>query len=118
MNNRLYLSLILISLIATVGAILTLVPAGGASWENVLGYRSLCTFAPAATLYCAFVAGTTCLFRASLVKRRAMYGKPTVRRIPVIVMSVILALAVASTVWFVRVDSQYPDGTTSATAEA
>ena len=109
-----YVALLLISLLAAVGAVLTLIPASGASYENVLRYKSLCTFAPAATLFCSFIAGASCVVRASLLKRRALYGRPVFKTIPLIVLAGILVLAILSSVWFVRIDARYPDGATSA----
>lgn len=116
MNARNYAILLVVSVVATVGGILTLIPAAGASYPNVLGYRSLCTFAPAATLYCFAIAGASCVIRASLVKRKALYGKPIVKPAAVAVVGAVLVLAVASTVWFVAVKSSYPDGQSAPTA--
>ena len=50
----------------TLAAVLTLVPSPAASWENVLGYKSLCTFTPIATAVCVLLAGATCAIRARL----------------------------------------------------
>jgi hypothetical protein len=49
--------------LATIG---TMIPWPAASWENILGYRSLCTFAPIATAICAMLAGSTCVVRSRL----------------------------------------------------
>ncbi len=113
-----YGALIALSFIATIGGMLTLAPNAAASYPNVLGYRSLCTFAPAATLFCFAIAGISCVLRASLIKRRAMVGKPVFRAPAVAAVATILALAVAATAWFASVTSQYTDGpdtTTTAT---
>ena len=115
LNIKAYIALLLVSMVAGVGGVLTLIPAAGATYENLLGYRSLCTFAPAASLFCFFIAGTSCVIRASFVKRKATFGTPVVRKGPVIVVAFVLVLAIASTGWFIAVDSQYQDGTTSAT---
>ena len=115
LNAGAYIGFLALTIVGAVGGILTLIPAAGATYENVLGYRSLCTFAPAATLFCFFVAGTSCVLRASFVKRKAQFGKPVVRAAPVIVVVAVLLLALASTGWFIAVDSRYPEGTTSAT---
>lgn len=71
MNKTAYAILLGLSIIATVGGILTLIPNPGATYPNILGYRSLCTYAPAATVYCFLIAGLSCFARASFVKRRA-----------------------------------------------
>jgi len=115
MNTRTYAVLFALSVIATVGGVLTLVPASGASYPNVLGYRSLCTFAPAATLFCFVVAGASCVLRASLVKRRALYGKPVFRRGAFVLVSAFLVLALASTGWFAVEKGRYTDADTTAT---
>ena len=113
-----YGALIALSFLATIGGILTLIPNAAASYPNILGYRSLCTFTPAATFFCFGIAGTSCVVRASLVKRAAMAGKPVFRKPAVAVVAIILALGIASTVWFVSVKSQYtaaPETITGAT---
>ena len=66
-----YAALLGISALATLGSVLTLVPNPGASWPNVIGYKSLCTFAPGATFGCALAAAIACVLRARLVKRSA-----------------------------------------------
>jgi hypothetical protein len=60
----LYAPLLGLSVLFAAAAIGTLLPWPGASWENILGYRSLCTFAPIATALCALLAGATCAIRA------------------------------------------------------
>ena len=119
MNQRLYGILLLFSVLCGIGGLLTLMPSAGASWPNVLGYSSLCTFAPAASLYCFAIAGFTCVMRASLVKRAAYNsGKPVFRIAPILVVVVVLGLAIASNIWVGRVNASYTDGTTSATEES
>jgi hypothetical protein len=115
MNMKAYALLLLLSLAAAAGGVLTLLPAAGASYENVLGYRSLCTFAPAATLFCFGIAGATCVLRASLVKRRAQFGRPVFKAAPIAVVSILLILGFAATGWFISEKRQYIDGSTAAT---
>jgi ABC-type Fe3+-siderophore transport system permease subunit len=64
-----YPALLVISSLAALGAVLTLIPNPGASWPNILGYKSICTFAPGATFGCALVAAITCTIRARLIRR-------------------------------------------------
>jgi hypothetical protein len=117
MNTKLYGILLVVTITLAVGGILTLIPAPNASFPNVLGYRSLCTFAPAATLFCLLGAGITCVLRASLVKRASYAGgKPVFKAAPITVLVVVLGLAIASTVWFVDVKSQYTDATSAVTS--
>jgi len=110
MNTKAYASLLALSLVATVGGVLTLIPFSGATYENVLGYRSLCTFAPAATLYCFAIAGASCIVRASFVKRRFQFGKTVFRRRAIVVVAAFLVLGLAATGWFVVVKREYTDG--------
>jgi len=63
-----YSVLLMISALWMIGGFLTLLPNGAASKPNILGYFSLCTFAPAATLFCFAGAAVTCLLRALLFK--------------------------------------------------
>ncbi len=66
-----YGALLALSSVATVAALLTLVPNPGASWPCVLGYKALCTFTPASTFACALVAAFACTARTRLVKKSA-----------------------------------------------
>jgi hypothetical protein len=117
-NTKSYGILLIVTVALAIGGVLTLVPASGASFENVMGYRSLCTFAPAATLYCFAAAGITCVLRASLVKRAAYNGgKPVFRVAPVVAVLIVLCLALVSHLWFSSVKSTYADGITAVTAQ-
>ena len=118
MNYRLYRILLLCSFIAALGGILTLLPWSGASYPNLLGYRSLCTFAPAGSLYCFFIAGLICTIRASFIKRKGRENGKRLRPLPVIILVLVLGLAAASTFWFVSVKSRYADSKTGATDTA
>ncbi len=89
-NPAAYRALLALSGLFTLGAVLTLVPNPGASWENVLGYKSLCTFAPIATAVCAFLAGTTCVVRARRFGPRA--GEKRSAAAPLIVAAVLAAV--------------------------
>ena len=46
------------TVILAVGAVATLIPYSGASKDNVMGYKSLCTFAPVSTVIMLFIANT------------------------------------------------------------
>ena len=118
-GNAAYGTLLLVSVLAAAAGIASLVPAAGASYPNILGYRSLCTFAPAASLYCFLVAGITCTIRATLIKRRKLYGKPVVNKGAIVVLAVVLAAAIGLTAWFVVEKRSYTqaDTTTAATEE-
>lgn len=70
-NPGAYGALLGLSGLFAAAAVATLFPNPTASWENVLGYKSLCTFAPIATAICCILAGATCVIRARLFGPRA-----------------------------------------------
>jgi hypothetical protein len=105
-----YAVLLGVSSFATLGAVLTLVPDPGASWPNILGYRSLCTFAPGATFGCALIAAAACTIRARLVKRS--YGPAFVPAAVFLVLAA--ALAVSTFVWAGEKAKFTGDATTAA----
>lgn len=106
-----YVPLLGISALAALGAVLTLVPSPGASWPNILGYKSLCTFAPAATFACALVAAAVCTFRARFVKRSA-----APRFVPIAVIALLaLGFAVSTFLWAGEKAKYSPSGTDAVT---
>lgn len=66
-----YWGLLALSLAFSILALVTLLPNPGAAKPNVLGYRSICSFAPAATALCGVLAGITCTVRNRRFSRRA-----------------------------------------------
>ncbi len=119
-STVLYRMLLGISLVSTLGGLLTLIPSPGASYPNILGYRSLCTFAPAATLFCFLIAGISCFVRSTWVKdgyKTFREGLQSHRR-SLLPLVFLLLLALGSTYWFSAVKSQYPDGGSSASVTA
>jgi len=121
MNSPVYKALLALSAILALAGLATLLPNPGASWPNVMGYRSLCTFAPAGTLYCFFLAGLTCFFRASLVKEREGSAASRLKKHgkALAVLAAILILAFTATAWHLTVKSAYPgpDAGSAASAE-
>ncbi|MFP4362796.1 MAG: hypothetical protein ACLFR1_02880 [Spirochaetia bacterium] len=117
MHKPLYKVLFAITVLATLGGLLTLIPWPAASWPNIMGYSSLCTFAPAATLYCFLIAGISCFLRAAFVKesKGTAIEKLQKHLHAVVPLAVILVLALGSTVWFVNVKVQYTDAGSAAT---
>jgi len=102
-----YWALFALSLAFGVITLVTLVPNGAASKPNVLGYRSVCSFAPAATALCGLLAGITCTLRNRMVSRRAssMRYRPVV--IPAGVGFILLALAAAFGIRFGVAQSRF-----------
>jgi len=95
-----YKGLLILSFALSVAAVLTLLPKSNASYPNLLGYKSICTFTPIATLLCGFLAGLTCTVRARLVSPRPRAGKSPA--IPFLVLLVLLVASLAFVPSYVR----------------
>mgnify|MGYP003563464113 CR=1 FL=1 len=108
----------LFTILATIGGILTLIPWAGASYPNVLGYKSLCTFAPTATLACFFLAGLSCFLRATFLKETEGSLREKFRRHAhsLAPLGLLLVLFIASMIWFLAVKAQYIDAGSAASA--
>jgi uncharacterized protein with FMN-binding domain len=91
-----YWALLGLSLAFSILAGITLLPNPAASKPNVLGYRSICSFAPAATLLCGVLAGLTCTVR----NRRFSRGASSARYRPLIVPVGVGALLLAGALVF------------------
>lgn len=117
MKTLSYKLLLGLTVLFTLGAVLTLIPYAGASYPNVFGYYSLCTYSPAATLYCLFAAGTVCFIRSTFIKDQEGSSKDKFKRHShsLAALVLVLILAVSSSVWFSRVKAQYIDDTAAAT---
>ena len=90
-----YGPLLALSGLFALGAIVTLIPNPGASWPNIMGYLSVCTFAPGASFACALLAAVTCTIRARLVRKI-----PSPVFIPVAAIAALgIALAVSTAAW-------------------
>lgn len=93
--GRVYRPLLALSALFSLGAIITLLPNPKASWPNILGYSSICTFAPGATFACALLASLTCSMRARFVKRA-----PSPLFVRIFAVAVLgIGLAVSTIVW-------------------
>ena len=71
MRIFMYRLMLVFTILSTIGGVLTLVPAASATYPNMIGYRSLCTFTPAATFACLLIAGLSCFIRAAFIKDRS-----------------------------------------------
>jgi uncharacterized protein with FMN-binding domain len=102
-----YIALLALTIVLTILAMVTLLPSPAASKPNVLGYRSVCSFAPAASAVCGLAAGITCTLRNRLVSRkraRTRYAPPFA---PIGVSLVLVVFAVVFGVRFGRIQSRY-----------
>jgi len=55
--------LMVLTIVFTVVAILTIIPDSSASKVSMLGYRAHCSFTPIGTIICVVLAGITCSIR-------------------------------------------------------
>lgn len=107
-----YTALLALSGLFALGAILTLLPFPGAPWPNIMGYSSLCPFAPGATFGCALLAALTCTIRARLVRRI-----PSPVFVPAAAILVLAAgLAVTTVLWSAEKAKYVTDTASSASA--
>lgn len=102
-----YAALLGVSLLCSIAAVLTLIPSAGASKPNVLGYRSLCTFAPAATALCGLAAGITCVLRNRLVSARRASTRFQPPFVAIVVLGGLITLAVVFGVRYGRAETRF-----------
>jgi uncharacterized protein with FMN-binding domain len=101
-ESKSYYALLGLTIVLSLLAIVTMIPNPGASKPNVLGYRSVCSFAPAASALCGLLAGLTCTVR----NRRFSRNASAARYRPVFVPAgVVLLLAVMAIVFGIRFGS-------------
>ncbi len=112
MNERqpaAYYALIGLSLAFSVLAVVTLLPNPAASKPNVLGYRSVCTFAPAATALCGILAGITCILRNRLVSVRKAATRFQPPFVAVLVLGALVAAAAVFGARFSAAQAHFED---------
>ena len=102
-----YHALLALTIALTVLTVVTLLPNPRASKPNVLGYRSVCSFAPAASALCGLLAGLTCTLRNRLVSRKAAGARYAPPIAPAAAAAVLMALAVVFGVRFGRAQSRF-----------
>jgi hypothetical protein len=114
-----YKIMLLVTILATIGGIITLIPSSFASYPNIIGYKSVCTFAPAATFFCFAIAGTSCFIRSTFIKDQSgskmeRFKRHSIRYIPVLVLLIIGSFF---TFKYAEIKAPYLDGTASASYE-
>lgn len=102
-----YRALLGLSLLFSILAVVTLLPNPGASKPNVLGYRSVCSFAPAATALCGLLAGITCTVRNRVFSRRAASARYSPFIVPAAVGLLLSGIALVSGLRFAAVQSRF-----------
>jgi uncharacterized protein with FMN-binding domain len=101
-QTRVYYLLLALTITLSVLAVVTLLPSRGASKPNVLGYRSVCPYAPAATAICGLLAGVCCTVRNRLVSRQATSTRYQPPILPAVVGFALGTVAVVSGVSFAQ----------------
>jgi uncharacterized protein with FMN-binding domain len=102
-----YYALLGVTVVFKVLAVVTLLPSPVASKPNVLGYRSVCSFAPAASALCGLLAGVTCTIRNRLVSRKAASARYAPPFAPLAAAVVLLAVVAVFAVRFAKVQSRF-----------
>jgi len=104
-----YYALIGLSLVFSILAVITLLPNPSASKPNVLGYRSVCTYAPAATALCGIAAGITCVLRNRLVSARRASTRYQPPFVAILVLGALTAAAAIFGARFSAVEARFED---------
>ncbi|MBN2617408.1 MAG: hypothetical protein JXR64_03745 [Spirochaetales bacterium] len=114
-----YKIMLLITILATIGGLLTIIPYSGASYPNIIGYKSLCTFAPAATFFCFSIAGVSCFIRSTFIKDQSGLRRERFKRHSnkLLIVFVLICCATFFTYKYNIIKAPYLDGTTSASYE-
>lgn len=95
------------SLLFSLAAAATLIPNPGASKPNILGYRSICSYAPAATALCGLLAGIACTLRNRFVSTRAASARYRPPFVPVGVGLLLVTVAVVSGIRFAAIQARF-----------
>lgn len=92
-ESKAYYATLALTSAFSVLAIVTMLPNPAASKPNVLGYRSVCSFAPAASALCGLLAGVTCTFRNRRFSKAASSARYKPLIVPVGVAVILVAIA-------------------------
>jgi uncharacterized protein with FMN-binding domain len=102
-----YHAMLALTITLTVLGVVTFLPNPQASKPNVLGYRSVCSFAPAASALCGLLAGVTCTLRNRLVSRKAASRRYAPLFAPIGAAVVLVTVAAVFGIRFARVQSRF-----------
>jgi uncharacterized protein with FMN-binding domain len=106
-ESKAYYGLLGLTIAFSVLAIVTMLPNPGASKPNVFGYRSVCSFAPAASALCGLLAGVTCTFRNRRFSANAASMKYRPLILPIAVGVLLLVIAVVFGTRFISAESRF-----------
>ncbi|MEK6794896.1 MAG: hypothetical protein AABZ39_08975 [Spirochaetota bacterium] len=68
MKKKVYIALLVLTILFTLAAISTVIPVVAASKANLIGYKSHCSFMPISTLILLFCSALACTLRAKKFK--------------------------------------------------
>jgi uncharacterized protein with FMN-binding domain len=102
-----YYGLLGLTIAFSILVVVTMLPNPGAAKPNVLGYRSVCSFAPAASALCGLLAGLTCTIRNRSFSANAASMKYRPLILPIAVGVLLLVLAVIFGVRFISAESRF-----------
>jgi uncharacterized protein with FMN-binding domain len=106
-ESNAYYGMLSLTIAFSVLAVVTMLPNLNASKPNVLGYRSVCSFAPAASALCGLLAGVTCTIRNRRFSARAASMKYRPLILPIAVGVLMVAIAVVFAVRFISTESRF-----------
>jgi uncharacterized protein with FMN-binding domain len=106
-ESKAYWGLLGLTTAFAILAVVTMLPNPGASKPNVFGYRSVCSFAPAASALCGLLAGLTCTIRNRRFSASAASMKYRPLILPIGLAVVLLAIAVVFGVRFISAESRF-----------
>ncbi len=102
-----YYGLLGLTIAFSVLVVVTMLPNPSAAKPNVLGYRSVCSFAPAASALCGLLAGLTCTIRNRRFSANAASMKYRPLILPIAVGVLLVAVAVVFGARFIAAESRF-----------
>ncbi len=88
-----YYCFLALTVVFSLLAVVTMLPNPAASTQNVLGYRSVCSFAPAATALCGLLAAVACTLRNRVFSKSAASARYKPLFVPIGVAVLLIAAA-------------------------
>jgi uncharacterized protein with FMN-binding domain len=102
-----YYGMLCLSLLFSAAAVVTMLPNAAAAKPNVLGYRSVCSFAPAASALCGLLAGATCTLRNRIFSKAAASARYRPLIVPIGIAILLLALGIVFGIRFAAAQSRF-----------
>lgn len=67
-NTKMYVFFLGLTILFTLAAVITLIPSPHDPDANIMGYKSMCSWAPWSTLICILCAGISCKVRKTFFR--------------------------------------------------